>query len=50
MGRTHGENSISKLDHDAKRVANIYMELLERVKVSKIHISMLTSVHVYFVI
>ena len=28
MGRTHGENSMSKLDHDAKRVANIYMELL----------------------
>ena len=27
MGRTHGENSMSKLDNDAKRVANIYMEL-----------------------
>ena len=29
MGRTHGENSMSKLDNDAKRVANIYMELPE---------------------
>ena len=27
MGRTHGENSMSKLDNDATRVANIYMEL-----------------------
>ena len=27
MGRTHGEKSMSKLDNDAKRVANIYMEL-----------------------
>ena len=27
MGRTRGENSMSKLDNDAKRVANIYMEL-----------------------
>ena len=27
MGRTHGESSMSKLDNDAKRVANIYMEL-----------------------
>ena len=27
MERTHGENSMSKLDNDAKRVANIYMEL-----------------------
>ena len=25
MGRTHGENSMSKLDNDAKRVANIYI-------------------------
>ena len=27
MGRIHGKNSMSKLDNDAKRVANIYMEL-----------------------
>ena len=27
MGRTHGENSMSKLDNDAKRVANLYIEL-----------------------
>ena len=27
MGRTHEKNSMSKLDNDAKRVANIYMEL-----------------------
>ena len=25
MGRTHGENSMSKLDNDARRVANIYI-------------------------
>ena len=28
MGRTLGEKSMSKLDNDAKRVANIYIELL----------------------
>ena len=27
MGRTHRESSMSKLDNDAKRVANICMEL-----------------------
>ena len=27
VGRTHGENSMSKLDNDGKRVANIYMDL-----------------------
>ena len=27
MGRTRGESSMSKLDNDAKRVANIYMKL-----------------------
>ena len=32
MGRTHGEHSMSNLDNDAKRVANIYMELLSREK------------------
>ena len=29
MERAHRESSMSKLDYDAKRVANIYMELLE---------------------
>ena len=28
MGRTHRESSMSKLDYDTKRVANMYMELL----------------------
>ena len=28
MGRARMESSMSKLDYDAKRVANIYMELL----------------------
>ena len=28
MGGAHRESSMSKLDYDAKRVANIYMELL----------------------
>ena len=28
MVRAHRESSMSKLDYDAKRVANIYMELL----------------------
>ena len=27
VGRTHAENSMSKLDNDGKRVANIYMDL-----------------------
>ena len=27
MGRAHRESRMSKLDYDAKRVANIYMEL-----------------------
>ena len=27
MARAHRESSMSKLDYDAKRVANIYMEL-----------------------
>ena len=44
MGRTHGENSMSKLDNDAKRVANIYMELPP----CAIAVSMrLMCVHVY---
>ena len=30
MGRAHRESSMSKLDYDAKRVANIYMELPSR--------------------
>ena len=30
VGRTHGENSMSKLDNDGKRVANIYMDLPSR--------------------
>ena len=33
MGRAHRESSMSKLDYDAKRVANIYMELLCKVSV-----------------
>ena len=36
MGRTHGENSMSKLDNDAKRVANIYMELPKCVHVCSV--------------
>ena len=28
MGRAHRKSSMSKLDYDAERVANIYMELL----------------------
>ena len=46
MGRTHGENSMSKLDNDAKRVANIYMELPHGVKTSTmetININIITS-------
>ena len=27
MGRVHRENSTSKLDNDAKRMANIYIDL-----------------------
>ena len=36
VGRTHAENSMSKLDNDGKRVANIYIDLPYMYKTSKL--------------
>ena len=43
----HGENSMSKLDNDATRVANIYMELPMSLVVTLHFESTLDALHFY---